>query len=132
MRFVVRVLLVEFLLSWAMVLAGAVRVGVQVWPFFANSLMAGFRSRALRVCLGFLIGIPVVAGWPLLFWLVRAQRGYQAWFQDLAVLWWVLLGSGVFVVLMARVCAVRPRAELRGTECRCGACVGRAFRVLPP
>ena len=132
MRFVVRVLLVESLLSWGMVLAGAMRAGAQILPFFVDSLAGAFRSRALRVGLGLLVGVPVVVGWPLLFQFVREQHVYQFWF-NVAVWWWVLLGgTGAFVALAARVSAVALRAEERGTECRCGTCMGRAFRVLPP
>jgi hypothetical protein len=132
MRLVVRVLLVESLLSWGIVLAGAVRAGVQVWSFLAETLAAAFRSRALRMGLGLLIGVPVVVGWPLLFRFVRAQHVYQVWF-NVAVWWWVLLaGTGAFVALAARVSTVKSRAEGRETECRCGTCMGRAFRVLPP
>ena len=131
MRFVVRVLVLEFSLSWAMILAGAARVGVQIWPFFADSLAAAFRSRALRVCLGLLIGIPVVVGWPLLFRLVQAQHTYRVWW-DFAVLWWVLLGGCSGLVLLVRAVAAKPRGEAGETQCRCGTCTGRAFRVLQP
>ena len=58
MRLVVRYLLIEFSLAWAMVLAGFIRAGVQIWPFFANSLRAGLRRRGWRLCLGLLIGLP--------------------------------------------------------------------------
>ena len=132
MRVVVRVLLVESLLSWGIVLAGAMRTGAQMCPFFADSVTAAFRSRALRAGLGLLIGIPVVVGWPLLFRFVRAQHVYQHWFA-VAVWWWVLLGgTGAFVALAARVSAVETPAEGPVPECRCGTCMGRAFRVLLP
>jgi len=132
MRFVLRVLLIESLLSWGMVLAGAMRTGAQMWPFFADSVAAAFRSRALRAGLGLLIGVPVVVGWPLLFRFARAQHVYQHWF-DVALWWWVMLGGiGAFVALAARISAVQPPAEGPVTECRCGTCMGRAFRVLPP
>lgn len=132
MRLVVRALLVESLLSWGMVLAGAVRAGAQIWPFFVNSLAAAVRSRVVRVGLGLFIGVPVVVGWPLLFRFVRAQHVYQHWF-DVAVWWWVLLGgTGAFVALAARVSTEKARAEGGEPGCRCGTCMGRAFRVLPP
>ena len=132
MRLVVRVLLVESLLSWGMVLAGAVRTGLQIWSFSVDSVAAAFRSRALRMGLGLLIGVPVVVGWPLLFRFERAQHMYQLWF-NVALWWWVLLGgTGAFVALAVWVSAVKPPAEGRETECRCGTCMGRAFRVLPP
>jgi hypothetical protein len=132
MRVVLRALLVESLLSWAMVIAGAVRTGAQMWSFAADSVAAAVRSRAVRVGLGLVVGVPVVVGWPLLFRFVRAQHVYQVWFS-VAVWWWVLLGgTGAFVALAARVSAVKPRAGERVTECRCGTCTGRAFGVLPP
>ena len=132
MRLVVRILLAESLLSWGMVVAGALRTGAQMWSFFTESVMAAFRSRALRIGLGLLIGVPIVVGWPLLFRLVRAQRVYQVWF-NVALWWWVLLGGlGLFVALATKVSTAKPRAEESVTECRCGTCMGRAFRVLPP
>jgi hypothetical protein len=130
MRLVLRVFLVESLLPWVLVLAGAVRTGLQIWSFSMDSVAAAFQSRALRMGLGFLIGVPIVVGWPLLFRFVRAQHVYQLWF-DVALWWWVLLGgTGAFVALAARVSAVKPPVEGRATECRCGTCMGRAFRVL--
>lgn len=132
MRLVLRVLLVESLLSWGMVLAGAARTVLQIWSFSMNSVAAAFRSRALRIGLGLLIGVPVVVGWPLLFRFERAQHMYQLWF-NVALWWWVLLGgTGAFVALATRVSAEKLRAEERTTECRCGTCMGRAFRALPP
>jgi hypothetical protein len=108
MRLVLRYLLIEFSLAWAMVLAGFIRAGVQIWPFFANSLRAGLRRRRWRLCLGLLIGLPVVAGWPLLFSLAQARPGYEAWLQGMA----------------------DPQPERRQTECRCGTCVARETRAL--
>jgi hypothetical protein len=132
MRLVVRILLAESLLSWGMVVAGALRTGAQMWSFFTDSVMAASRSRALRIGLGLLIGVPIVVGWPLLFRLVRAQHVHQVWF-NVALWWWVLLGGlGVFVALATKVSTAKPRAEGSVTECRCGTCMGRAFRVLPP
>ena len=130
MRLVLRVLLIESLLSWGMVLAGAVRTGLQIWSFSMDSVAAAFQSRALRMGLGLLIGVPIVVGWPLLFRFVRAQHVYQLWF-DVALWWWVLLGgTGAFVALAASASTVKPRAEGRETECRCGTCMGHAFRKL--
>jgi hypothetical protein len=132
MRLMVRILLAESLLSWGMVVAGALRTGAQMWTFFTDSVTAAFRSRALRMGLGLLIGVPVVVGWPLLFRFVRAQHVYQVWF-NVALWWWVLLGGlGAFVALAAKASTVKPRTEGRAAECRCGTCMGRAFRTLPP
>src|SRR5215469_3847872 len=85
MRLVVRFLLAEFALAWAIVLAGSVRVAVQMWPFVVNALPAGLRGRRWRRGLGLLVGIPIVVGWPLLFWPAQAEHQYQYWFK-LAVL----------------------------------------------
>ena len=132
MRLVMRVLLVESLLAWAMVLVGAARMGLQIWSLSADSVAAVFRRRALRMGLGLLIGVPVVVGWPVLFRFVRAHHLYQVWFS-VALWWWILLGGlGAFVALAARVSAVTPRPEGGVTECRCGTCMGRAFRVPSP
>jgi hypothetical protein len=91
MRLVLRVLFVEFALSWAMVLAGSVRVARQIWPFVKRSLTTPLQSRAWRVGLGLMIAIPVVAGWPALF--VPAQARYAAgnWLK-IAIPWWILIG----------------------------------------
>jgi hypothetical protein len=132
MRLALRILLAESLLSWGMVVAGALRTGAQLWSFFTDSITAAFRSRALRMGLGLLIGLPVVVGWPLLFRFVRAHHVYQVWF-NVALWWWVLLGGlGAFVALAAKFSTVEPLAEGRVTGCRCGTCTGRAFRVRPP
>lgn len=130
MRLVVRILLVEFSLAWAMVLAGFIRVAVQIWPFFADTFMACFRSRVWRVCLGLLIGLPV-AGWPLLFWLVETQAEYRRWLQAIAIPWWIVLGVTASMFLVARAAAVGPPTEGRGTGCRCGTCVARERPALP-
>ncbi len=130
MRLVLRYLLIEFSLAWAMVLAGFIRAGVQIWPFFANSLRAGLRHRRWRLCLGLLIGLPVVAGWPLLFSLAQARPGYEAWLQGIAIPWWLVLGGIVSVHLVARAGKADPQPERRQTECRCGTCVARETRAL--
>ncbi len=129
MRLVVRYLLIEFSLAWAMVLAGFIRAGVQIWPFFANTLRAGLRRR-WRVCLGLLIGLPVVAGWPLLFSLAQARPGYEAWLQGIAIPWWLVLGGIVSVHLVARAGRADPPPESCETACRCGACVVRETHAL--
>jgi hypothetical protein len=131
MRLAVRFLLFEFSLAWAMVLAGSIRVGVQIWPFFAHTLGAGFRRRAWHAGLGLLIGLPVAVGWPLLFWLVQTQHGYRHWLQAIAIPWWIVLGAAASVLLVARIGEVEPRTEGRGAGCRCGTCVAREMYALP-
>ncbi len=106
MRLVVRFLLLEFSLAWAMMLAGSIHVGMQVWPFFANTLKSCLR--AWRVCLGVGIGFFVMAGWPLLFWLRRGQPGYPAWMQGIAIPWWIVLGVTGLMVLIVRISASHP------------------------
>lgn len=129
MRLVVRFLLLEFSLAWAMMLAGSIHVGMQAWPFFANTLRACLR--AWRVCLGVGIGFPVMAGWPLLFWLRQGQPGYRAWMQGIAIPWWIVLGVTGLMVLIARISATGQPAEPGGTGCRCGSCAAREGHVLP-
>jgi hypothetical protein len=92
MRLVLRVLFVEFALSWAMVLAGSVHVAAQIWPFARQSLTAGFRSRAWRVGAGLAVALPVVAGWPALFLPTQAQNAAGNWL-NIAIPWWILLGA---------------------------------------
>jgi hypothetical protein len=86
MRVVLRVLFFEFSLAWALLVAGS----------------AGWRDR-WRVRTGLLIGIPITAGWPLLFWLGQAQRGYQDWLQAIAFPWWIVVGVYGLRILLARV-----------------------------
>jgi len=124
MRLVVSFLLAEFVLAWAIVLAGSVRVAVQIWPFIVNALPAGLRGRGWRRGLGLLVGIPIAVGWPLLFWPAQAGHQYQYWFK-LAVLWWVLLGAAAFLPVLVRVIEAGSRNEARVTGCRCGTCVTR-------
>ena len=102
MRVVLRVLIFEFSLAWALLLAGSARVAAQVWPFFAHALTAGWRDR-WRLRVGLSIGIPVAAGWPLLFWLGQAQNGYQRWLPAIAIPWWILLAVYGLRLLLARV-----------------------------
>jgi len=101
MRLVLRVLFVEFALSWAMVLAGSVHAAAQIWPFARQSLAAGFRSRAWRVGLGLLVAVPVVAGWPALFLPTQAQNAAGDWLK-IAIPWWILLGALGAQLLVAR------------------------------
>jgi hypothetical protein len=103
MRVVLRVLFFEFSLAWALVLAGSMRVAAQVWPFFAETLGAGWRGR-WRVRAGFLAGVPIAAGWPLLFWLGQEQSGYQGWLRAIAIPWWIFLAVYGLRLLLARVC----------------------------
>jgi hypothetical protein len=91
LRLVLRVLFLEFALSWAMVLAGCVRVAAQIWPFVRQPLQAGFRSRAWRMRLGLLVAMPVVAGWPALFLPSQGQDLGWNWL-NIAVPWWIIVG----------------------------------------
>jgi hypothetical protein len=106
MRIALRVLFFEFALSWAMVLAGSVRVAMGAWPFVGHSL-ARLRSRAWRVGLGVMVAIPVVAGWPALFEPSQAQYVGGDWL-NIAIPWWILIG-----VLGAEILAVRLNARSR-------------------
>jgi hypothetical protein len=108
MRLVLRVLFLEFALSWAMVLAGAVRVGAQIWPFVRHSLNSRFRGRDGRVVLGLLVAGPVVAGWPALFVPTEAQNAGGNWLS-IAIPWWVLLGALSAQLLAARYTKDRSR-----------------------
>jgi hypothetical protein len=101
MRLVLRVLFIEFALSWAMVLAGSVHVAAQIWPFARQSLKAGFRSRAWRVGTGLAVALPVVAGWPALFLPTQARNAAGDWL-NIAIPWWVLVGALGAHVLAAR------------------------------
>jgi hypothetical protein len=101
MRFVLRVLFLEAALSWAMVLAGSVRVAVQIWPFVQRSLSASFGGRDWRMGVGLLVAGPAVAGWPALFVLSETQSAGGDWLS-IAIPWWILLGA-----LTAQMLAVR-------------------------
>jgi len=101
-RVVLRVLFFEFSLAWALLLAGSARVTAQLWPVFAHTISTGWRDR-WRVRTGLLIGIPIVVGWPLLFWLGQARSGYQDWLPTIAFPWWIILGVYGLRVLLARV-----------------------------
>jgi hypothetical protein len=102
MRVVLRLLFFEFSLAWALLVAGSVRVTAQLWPLFAQKVGAGWRDR-WRVRTGLLIGIPITAGWPLLFSLGQARNGYQDWLQAIAFPWWIVVGVYGLRILLARV-----------------------------
>jgi len=74
----------------------------QLWPFFTQTIGAGWRER-WRVRTGLLIGIPVAAGWPLLFWLGQDRSGYHNWLQAIAFPWWIVFGGYGLRLLLARV-----------------------------
>ncbi len=119
MRIVLRVLLVECALSWVMLLAGYAGVARQIWPHAT----ARFRGRNWRAGLGLLVGLPIAAGWPAMF-LARGVAIYTGgdWL-NLAIPWWVMIGTGGSLVMVAtKLHAAESRAELE-TGCRCGTCV---------
>jgi hypothetical protein len=101
MRLVLRVLFLECALSWAMVLAGSVRVAAQTWPFVRHSLNSRFRGHDWRVVAGLLVAGPVVAGWPALFVATEAQNAGGDWLR-IAIPWWLLLGALTAQLLAAR------------------------------
>jgi hypothetical protein len=104
MRVALRVLFFEFALWWAMVLAGSARVAVQICPFVTRSLKPRLQSRACRVGLGLMIGIPVVAGWPALFLPVQAEYAAGDWLK-IAIPWWIVIGALSAEILLARLAA---------------------------
>jgi hypothetical protein len=120
MRLVVRFLLVEFSLAWALVLAGSIRAGLQIWPFLGTALTACLR--AWRLGLALAIGFPA-AGWPLLFWLRENQPGYRMWLQGIAIPYWIVLGVTALMVLITKISS---EASIQGSagasECRCATC----------
>lgn len=138
MRLVMRVLLVEFTLSSALLLAGWIRAAVQVWPFAMDSLKAGFDAhprvrawaRNWRAGLGLLVGLPVVAGWPVLLSPVLAKYTSGDWL-NLAVVWWVLAGAFGGLLLAAKIVESGPGTG-PGTGCRCGVCVANDVRAEAP
>lgn len=103
MRLVLRVLFFEFALSWAMVLAGQVRVAMEMCPLARQR--ARRRRRAWRLGLSLFIAIPVVAGWPALFLPAQAEYAAGNWLK-IAIPWWILIGA-----LGAQVLAVRLTAD---------------------
>jgi hypothetical protein len=119
MRLVLRILLFECASSWAMLLAGYVRVARQIWPFAT----AGFRGRNWRVGLGLVIGLPIVAGWPAMFLARGLATSTHGDWLNLAIPWWLMIGAaGSMVLVVTKLRAAEARAELE-TGCRCGACV---------
>jgi hypothetical protein len=104
MRLVLRVLFFEVALSWAMMLAGSVRVAMQIWSFVRHSLKARLRGRAWRAGLGLMIAIPVVAGWPALFLPAQAEYAAGDWLK-IAIPWWILIGGIGAQILAARLTA---------------------------
>jgi hypothetical protein len=109
MRVVMRILLVEFSLAWAMVVAGWMRAGLQAVPFVAGSVVTTWRRVSWGPVLGLLIGTPIVAGWPLMFDLVHSEPRYHLWMRAIAIPWWIVLGCGGGMFLAAR--AARSQAE---------------------
>lgn len=130
MRVVVRVLFFEFSVAWAMMLAGAVRAGVQVWPVLRKTAMPRLRGRAWRVGAGLAIGVPVTVGWPLLFWFLQARRGYAGWLPGIAIPWWIVLGGSGLVVGLAKIGQGAERADVGAPGCHCGTCMGGNLRAL--
>jgi hypothetical protein len=105
MRLMLRVLLFEFVLSWAMVLAGLARVATQISLVVGHSLPTRLRGRGWRMPLALMIAIPVIAGWPVLFMPAQAQYAAGDWLT-IAIPWWILIG-----VLGLRVLALRLTAD---------------------
>lgn len=106
MRVLLRVLFVEFALSWAMLLAGLAHAAMQVWPFVSSSLKTRLPGRGWRTGLGLAIAIPVVAGWPALLMPTQAQDAGGNWLK-IAIPWWVLIGALGAEMLAARLTADR-------------------------
>ena len=119
MRLVVRFLLFEVSLAWALFLAGSVRVGLQICPFLGEALARCLR--AWRLGLGLAIGFPVAAGWPLLVWF--RQPGYRSWLQGIAIPWWIVLGVTALMILITKVSSEAGlRADASAAEARCTTC----------
>ncbi len=117
MRLVLRVLFIECALSWVLLLAGCVRVGWQIWPFAT----AGLRGRNWRLGLGLLVGLPIVAGWPVMFLARGLALSTHGDWLNLAIPWWVMIGAAGSVLLAARLGASGSRTE-REIGCQCGTC----------
>ncbi len=118
MRLVLRVLLVDCALSWAVLLAGYVQVARQIWPFAT----AGIRQRNWRLGLGLLVGLPVLAGWPAMFLARGLARATHGDWLNLAIPWWLTIGAVGAVLLVAQYGRAGSAAELE-TGCQCGTCV---------
>jgi len=121
MPLVVRLLFTGFWLAWARAVSRCVSAGVRIGPSFGRAVMAGVRAR--RVCLGVLVGFPVVTGWPLLFLLIQTRHGYRHWLQGIAIPWWIIIGATTLVLLAARASEMGSSAGEYGTECQCGTCL---------
>ncbi|MGP8000479.1 MAG: hypothetical protein ACLPKI_24625 [Streptosporangiaceae bacterium] len=108
MRVVLRVVLCEFAVTWVMLLVGWMRVAAQIRPFAVDTVRARLGRRRWRTGLGLLIGLPVVAGWPVLFRLspVWAQEIHGDWL-NLAIPWWLLVGVGGGLLLAGELSAAR-------------------------
>jgi hypothetical protein len=105
MRLMLRVLLLEFVLSWATVLAGLAYVAMQIWLLVRHSLPTRLRGRGWRMGLGLMIAIPVIAGWPAMFLPSQAENAAGDWLT-IAIPWWILIG-----VLGLRMLALRLTAD---------------------
>ena len=108
MRLVLRVLFFEFALSWAVVVAGCARVAVQIWPHVKQPLRAGLRSRVLREGLGMLVGLAIVAGWPLLLAPIHSGTGAGDWLA-VAEPWWAIATPVCALILAAKISEIRSR-----------------------
>lgn len=124
MRLVMRILIFESVLTWAMILAGWVRIGFQVAPFALQRLKVGSLGRICRVGLGLLIGLPIGVGWPVLMSPALAMYTSGDWLK-LAVIWWVIVGAVGLVFLVAKVTEAGARAE--SGACQCGTCAARGL-----
>lgn len=124
MRLVMRVLIFESALSWAMILAGWVRIGFQVAPFALQKVKVPALGRMWRVGLGLLVGLPVGVGWPVLMSPALATYTSGDWLK-LAVIWWVIVGAVGLVLLVAKLTEAGARAE--SGACQCGTCVARGL-----
>lgn len=119
MRIVLRILLVECALSWLMLLAGYVRVGVQIWPHAT----ARFRGRNWRLGLGLLVGLPIAAGWPAVFLARGMNMSVRGDWLNLAIPWWIILGASGSLLLVAKLHAAREARASLETGCQCGTCI---------
>lgn len=123
MRLVMRVLFVECALTWAMLLAGYVRLATLIWPVAT----AGLRGRDWRIGLGLLVGLPIAAGWPVMFLAPSLARATHGDWLNLAIPWWLVIGAGGLVTLVALLNSAGSQAEGE-VSCQCGACVAYSAR----